>query len=166
MLSAIKMLLFMLAFHTSDTIDDVRVQYLQINSVKDADLFMDKLEHDSSAEARGYMAAMNFTKSRLYKFPLKKMKYFNRGKSILEEVIEAYPLNLELRYLRYSLQKKVPDFLGYNDNIDEDLVMIKKKIANSGMSIKTKSIILSNILILNELSEKDKFEFENILNQL
>ena len=94
------------------------------------------------------------------------MKYFNRGKSILEEAIEANPLNVELRYLRYSLQKRVPDFLGYNANIDEDLLMIKKKITGSGMSVKIKSIILSNILNFNELNEKDKFEFENILNQL
>jgi hypothetical protein len=156
----------MLVLHTSDTIDDVRARFFQINSLKEADLFIDKLQYDTSAEARGYMAAMNFTKSRLYKFPLKKLKYFNRGKSILEEVIDAYPLNIELRYLRYSMQKKIPDFLGYNRNIDEDLVMIKKKIASSRMSIKIKSIILNNILILNELNEKDKFEFENILNQL
>ena len=166
MLGIINILLFVLTLNTSDTIDDLRVQYFNINSLKDADFFIDKLQYDSSAEARGYTAALNFTKSRLFKFPFKKMKYFNRGKSILEEAIEANPLNVELRYLRYSLQKRVPDFLGYNANIDEDLLMIKKKITGSGMSVKIKSIILSNILNFNELNEKDKFEFENILNQL
>ena len=156
----------MLALNTSNTIDDLRGKYFQIDSIEQADLYIDKLEKESSAEAKGYRAALNFTKSRLYKFPLKKMKYFKRGKSILEDTIEENRNNLELRYLRYCIQKKVPEFLNYSDQIEQDLALIINEISKSDMSDNTKSIILTNILTVNDLSGKDKLDLETLLNNL
>ena len=156
----------MLLLNTSSVVDDFRMQYFQVNSIEKADHFMAKLQQDSSPEAIGYVAALHFIKSRLYKFPLKKMKYFNMGKSALEALIKEHPYNIELRYIRYTLQKKVPKFLAYNTHISEDLSMIKTALPQSGMPTKIKSLILRNILGLNEMTKKDKNEFENLLINL
>lgn len=156
----------MFALHTSDKIDDIRTRYFQIDSLKQADFYIDELQDDSLPEARGYLAALYFTKSRLYKFPFTKMKYFKKGKSIIEEVIIEHPLNLELRYIRYSLQKKIPNFIGYHDNLEEDLLLIKQNLAYNEMPVSIKSLILKNILFLNDLSEKDKIELNTMLKQL
>ena len=94
------------------------------------------------------------------------MKYFKKGKSILEEVIKDYPSNIELRYIRYCLQKKVPDFIGYHENKQEDLNLILKNIMHSEISVAVKSIILKNILYLNDLGKNEKIELNAMLIQL
>lgn len=159
-------LLLILVLNSSEGLEDLREKYFEIDTIEQADLFIYTLKEDFSIEAIGYTAALNFTKSKLYKFPLKKLKYFKRGKSMLDDVINDNPENLELRYLRYCIQKNVPEFLNYNNHIIEDLSLIKNEIVNSSILANIKSTILTNIISLNELSENDKFELENILNKL
>jgi hypothetical protein len=60
----------------------------------------------------------------------KKLSYFNSGKKILEEAIKLDPTNIELKFLRFCIQKNTPSFLGYNDNIKTDEVEINKYIAD------------------------------------
>lgn len=52
--------------------------------------------------------------------PLQKLSYFNDGKQILEKAISVDPNNLELRFLRYSIQNNAPFFLNYNDMLEVD----------------------------------------------
>ncbi len=52
--------------------------------------------------------------------PMKKWKYFNRGKQIIEEAILLDPEDPEIRFIRFMVQDRAPAFLSY-DNRDEDL---------------------------------------------
>ena len=166
MFKFINILIIVFALHLPDKIDDIRAQYFQIDSLEKADYYIDQLKNESSIEARAYTAALYFTKYKLYNFPFKKMKYFKKGKSMLEKVISERPSNVELRYIRYCLQKRVPDFIGYNANLQEDLNLILKNMSDSDMSGSIKSIILNNILFLNDLTEKDKMELNLMLKRL
>ncbi|MBC7451291.1 MAG: hypothetical protein H7259_07355 [Cytophagales bacterium] len=62
--------------------------------------------------------------------PMKKLSYFNEGKSKLEKAIAALPLDVELRYLRLMLQLNVPSLLGYSGNISSDRAYIVQHIAS------------------------------------
>lgn len=61
--------------------------------------------------------------------PVNKVNYFNKGKKILETALSISPDNVELRYLRLTLQENVPSFLGYSGQISEDRAFIKSRLS-------------------------------------
>lgn len=78
--------------------------------------------------------------------PISKLNTFIEGKKKIEEAVEKSPNNLEIRFIRLSIQKNCPVFLGYNKNINQDTQYINKY----------KNTISSNILVqmINELLNK------------
>ena len=85
-----------------------------------------------------------------YKFsPVSKFSTFNSGKKKLEKAVIEDVNSLEIRYIRLSVQKHLPFFLGYNKNIISD----KDFIIQNLKSIKGKDqelfIIISSFLIKN-----------------
>lgn len=52
--------------------------------------------------------------------PIAKLKYFKRGKEMLEKAINRDPENCELRFLRFGVQTNIPSFLGYKSEIEKD----------------------------------------------
>ena len=60
--------------------------------------------------------------------PVKKWRYFYKGKDMLENAINKYPNNLELRFLRYCVQLNVPDFLAYKSHLESDKEIITNQI--------------------------------------
>ncbi len=48
--------------------------------------------------------------------PIGKYQRFNAGKKLIEYAMTLDSSNLEMRYLRFTIQKSVPSFLGYNVN--------------------------------------------------
>jgi len=66
--------------------------------------------------------------------PISKLNIFNKGKKNIELAVDKNPNNIEIRFIRLSVQKNSPSFLNYKININEDKMFLKKK--------KTKSIHL------------------------
>ncbi|MBB5440428.1 hypothetical protein HDC92_004129 [Pedobacter sp. AK017] len=58
--------------------------------------------------------------------PISKLNTFKEGKKNIEQAIKNEPNNAELRFIRLSVQKNAPSFLGYKSSIDEDTEFIKK----------------------------------------
>lgn len=58
--------------------------------------------------------------------PFSKLKTFKKGKEKIEAAIKQAPNDIEIYYLRLSVQKNAPSFLGYNNHIKEDTAFIKK----------------------------------------
>lgn len=52
--------------------------------------------------------------------PIVKLAKFNKGKALLIKAIGRDTLNLEMRFIRYSIQSNLPGFLNYNDELDAD----------------------------------------------
>lgn len=65
--------------------------------------------------------------------PLSKLATFKKGKNNIELAISKEPENVEIRYIRFSVQKNAPSFLGYNNNLkeDKDFLVKNKKNINS-----------------------------------
>ena len=64
--------------------------------------------------------------------PFIKLAKFKNGKSMIEESISRDPDDLELRFLRFSIQSNLPAFLNYDSQIPGD----KKKLINGYSRIK------------------------------
>lgn len=57
--------------------------------------------------------------------PMDKLSTFKKGKKELENAIKEDHNNVELRFLRLSIQSNVPGILNYDQNIKTDLAFIK-----------------------------------------
>ena len=74
--------------------------------------------------------------------PFSKLSYFRKGKLLLEKAIQFDPKNIELRFLRYTVQYNVPSFLNYDSNQKQDRLFLLQSV-NSLNDQKLKKIITS-----------------------
>ena len=58
--------------------------------------------------------------------PISKLQTFNKGKKNLEKAVEKDSNDIEIRFIRLSVQKNAPKFLGYYHHIETDEAFIKK----------------------------------------
>lgn len=65
--------------------------------------------------------------------PFARLNTFNKGKKDIERAVEEESNNIEIRFIRLSIQKNCPSFLGYDSNIEQDKKFIhtNKKNINS-----------------------------------
>ena len=67
-----------------------------------------------------YIGANNLLISKFSKNIVKKFKYFEEGKKLIEQAIKNDPKNIEIIFIRYLNQINCPWFLNYNQNLGED----------------------------------------------
>lgn len=67
-----------------------------------------------------YLGMAYMLKARDAYNPYSKLAHFNKGKSMLENSIGKKPNDIELRFLRFTIQTNAPFFLAYTDNIQHD----------------------------------------------
>ena len=60
--------------------------------------------------------------------PFSKLSYFKNGRIALEKAIQADKNNVELRFLRYTVQTNIPSFLGYNSHLEKDRIFLKESV--------------------------------------
>lgn len=87
--------------------------------------------------------------------PMEKLSFFNKGKTLMESCIQASPENIELHFLRFSIQCNSPDFLGYNDSLMSDKSFLLKSI-NKKADKELNSIILSYMNVSEYLTIEEK----------
>ena len=67
-----------------------------------------------------YIGANNLLISKFSKNIVKKFKYFEEGKKLIEQAIKNDPKNIEIIFIRHLNQINSPWFLNYNQNLGED----------------------------------------------
>ena len=82
-------------------------------------------ENPKSALQLGYLGAYQTIWANHVFNPIAKWSTFKKGKNNLENAIQMDADNIELRWLRLSIQSNIPGFLNYNDHIKEDKYFIK-----------------------------------------
>lgn len=78
-----------------------------------------------------YHAISILLKSKFTINPFDKIKTFKEGKEKLEKVINKYPHDIELRFLRFCVQNNTPKIINYKENMQEDSQLIKNNISKS-----------------------------------
>ncbi len=106
---------------------------------------------------RGYYASALMVSSKYLINPFKISKVFNEGKELLEYLISENFDDIELRYLRYTIQVNTPKFIGYNKMIEADRAKITNYLKANPTSELTNQIMIylknTNDVILNTLVE-------------
>ena len=84
----------------------------------------------------GYKGAAIMMEANYVFNPLSKLSKFKTGKKLVENAIKIDQTNVELRYIRLTIQTNVPSFLGYSNAIAQD----KNHIINELDKLKDKDL--------------------------
>lgn len=129
-------------FQNSD-LDWTRKNYK--NAVFDENLcktMIQDLDHSSKNDIElAYLGAMQTIWAKHTGNPFEKLKTFKKGKANIEKAVSQNKDNIEIRFVRYSIQKNTPSFLGYKNNIKTDEIFLRNHIHD------VKNVTLKNMII-------------------
>lgn len=87
---------------------------------------MSVVDNNSSPVLLCYKGVAEMIQAKHVFNPFSKLMKFKNGKVLIEESISRDPDDLELRFLRFSIQSNLPGFLGYDDEIASDKMRLLK----------------------------------------
>jgi hypothetical protein len=103
----------------------------------------------------GYKGAISIAMAKHLKTPKEKLSHFNKGKSLLENSISKDERNVELRFLRLTIQSNCPSALKYNKSISNDKKFIIENLASVQNSY-IRSRIKEYMLQMKDISSEEK----------
>ncbi len=122
---------FLFSGFVKTDLNKVRENYSQFKSNKELCLNtmieLSKMK-DKSPIHLAYLGALQTIWANHNVSPISKLNTFKKGKDNIELAIVAAPENVEIRFIRLSVQKNAPSFLFYNSNIMGDKDFIKKHL--------------------------------------
>ncbi len=122
-------------FHKAESSQKVCVELIEL---------LEPYNDKNNALFLGYRGSANMMMAKHLINPFSKLSYFKKGKLMLEKAIQFDQKNVELRFLRYTIQTNVPSFLNYSDNKENDRVFLLQSL--NRMNDQKLKIIISNYL--------------------
>lgn len=126
---------------------EVRNQFHKARSEKTVASFLSFAKKISCTKATPYVATATMRQAEFVNSPIQKLRYFKKGKAVLEQYIDQHPTDIEARYVRILVQKNIPSLLGYSSDIESDQKYIRAHIDHSNLSASYKKTILKYIKI-------------------
>lgn len=124
--------IIILFLSSSNDLKLMRNEFNQINKSEEAVVKLKQLstttKEVSDALKLAYYAAAEMTSAKYKLNPASKISAFNSGKKILETAIAKDANNIEIRYIRFTIQSNAPSILGYNKNTTDDKNFIFKNL--------------------------------------
>lgn len=144
----------------SKTISTLRKLYLDAAVKKESfDQLKSVLDKttDNDPVLNGYRGCTLMIEANYLLNPISKLNYFNKGKEILEKAIKVNDDNIELRYLRFTIQSECPSILGYSDDLKLDKEFLLKK-TKSLTDVALKKNIISFLKNSDKLTKAEKMK--------
>lgn len=130
-------------------LDYFRTAFYQIETEKEFEEYLTKeIEVEEEFNRNTIMAYKGACQSMMARFvvsPFTKMKHFNEGKSLLEGSI-AHEHNVDNVYLRLLVQLNAPGMLGYDEDIDSDLIFLQEHVKKSNLSLEVKEKMMDKLM--------------------
>lgn len=83
---------------------------------------------ERSALINAYMGTLEALKAKHAWNPYNKFKYLNDCEKTFKGAVATDPHNIEIRFMRFSIEHNVPKFLGYTKNLVADRLEMVKQI--------------------------------------
>ena len=125
---------------------------LAINSGHTTDsLFakLDELNHKPPL-ILAYLATLDALKAKHTWNPYNKIKYLNLCQRRLKDAVNGDPHNVEIRFMRFSIQHNVPGFLGYGTDLLTDREEMIRQLERKNYGSADKELTISIIRFLLE----------------
>lgn len=116
------------------TIEQVRELYKKSSkeeiSCKKLIESLQSYNENNNTSFAAYRACATMIMAKYVTGPINKLSKFNEGKNLLEKCIENDKQNVELRFLRFTVQSNAPTFLGYNSSLKLDKNFLLNKFSS------------------------------------
>lgn len=157
-------LFFSLILVSNLEVSEVRTWYTKaVQSESEATALYNELqvvdENDDKVLV-GYKGALTAITAKYEKAVKTKKERFKEGVSLIEYAVGQEPENIEIRFIRLSIQQNSPKFLKYKMNITEDKAFIFDNLEGLSNS-KLKAHITDYILYSENFTEQEK----NVISQ-
>lgn len=126
-------------------LDSIRINYNRVDSKESLEQFFEHIKAGKNSLAVPYLASAYMQKAKYELLPTTKLKYFIKGKEMLEQFIVDHPKNIDARYVRYLVQNNIPRFLGYSDNIQQDKNFLNEHLKDANISLVVKEMMINNL---------------------
>ena len=129
---------FFISFLTVKNIDkNLIYKSLSSNNKLQVETLISTLQKkENTSINRAYRGALLTKKASFEKAVQSKIKYFKAGATLLESEISKFPKQTEYRFLRLCIQENCPKILGYNKNIQEDVLLISTNYSQQSNLLK------------------------------
>jgi hypothetical protein len=114
---------------------DIELDFLRSNyqkAITDNNLcrnMIDELEGSNPSSIKlAYLGALQTIWANHVFNPFSKLSTFRKGKSNIEKAVENENGNIEIRFIRLSVQMNCPKFLQYRKNIEADILFLKNHV--------------------------------------
>ncbi len=99
-----------------------------VNNARLTDSLLQKLSPflDKNPLIMAYVATLQALKSKHHWNPYSKLKYLQLASKNMNKAVAGAPMNLEIRFMRFSIQHYTPSFLGYSKQLAEDRQVLVK----------------------------------------
>jgi len=116
------------AFADNHELENIRMMFHKAESSQIVCLeLIEQLQpynEDNNVLFMGYKACATMLMAKHVFNPFSKLSHFKRGREMLEKAIQFDRNNIELRFLRYTIQTNVPSFLNYSQSKDLDRLFL------------------------------------------
>jgi hypothetical protein len=116
---------------------------LAINSSKTTDSLYNVLAAmpNKSPLITGYTGTLQALKAKHHWNPYYKVKYVKDAEKIFAKAVAADPHNMEIRFLRFSVDYKLPRLLGYTKNMAGDKDEIMSQLIQKNYTADNKELV-------------------------
>lgn len=129
---------------------------------------LSEINSDKNPVLMAYRGAAISTTANCKKMPSAKWNTFNEGKALIEKAVAYAPNDIEVRFLRFTIQSNIPGFLNYN-HLVEDKRFIINTIKSDPLAVKSDSfisVILTFLRDSDQLVGEDKKWIDSMIAQL
>ncbi len=129
-------------------ISELRKQMLRaINSPKVTDSLYNKLQkiNQKVPLVVAYLGALEALKAKDSWNLYKKVKFLNLSNKTVLQAVNANPNDMEIRFVRFSIQTNLPHFLGLNKDLDSDKNQILQQLKQKNYGLADK-VFVQNII--------------------
>ncbi len=95
-------------------------EYHEISNKKQELLYIKKFQNTKKVGIQGYVISLKMKQAKYTFLPWKKLSIFKKEKKKLEYLINKFPENIHLRYMRLVIQENLPRILNYSSEISTD----------------------------------------------
>ncbi|MEM9981747.1 MAG: hypothetical protein AAF734_04565 [Bacteroidota bacterium] len=147
--------------------DEIRKAYSRASDSAAATQQLEQLIKQQSQQHHpvilAYKAVVEALKAKFVWLPFQKMSHLNTMRNLFYKAVEGEENNIEIRFLRFSIQANLPAILMQSPNLKEDKSVIIENIDSSTLSIPFKEAVVDFLVNSGECTEK---EIEILRNKL
>ena len=92
----------------------------------------------------GYIGTLEALKAKHSWNPYNKIRYVAMSQKTMKKAVEQDPNNLEIRFMRFSIQHYTPSFLGFSKDLEEDRKAIVKQFRSRKFGL-ADAVLIRNI---------------------